>query len=218
MNFYKLFVSYNRQKAADIYQLPETYDLLGANHPSTIPIDEFDLRKINFFDIITNPKGKLSDFINTGTLIGGLGFLISPKVKEVFENYSLPPHRYYHPVNVIKGSEKYHYYRIHIIYEDFWNWVNFEKSTFIMKNKEGASFDVHFSDKEEFLNKKSSITSEQKILKKEIVLSDSISRHRDLIFFNRNNFSCIISESLKNALVEKSVSGLDEMELIDWVV
>ena len=75
------------------------YNLRGANSVWNLP----NLRKPDFepdFDCFRlDKKAKLTDVISTA-IINACGFIVSDKLKNIFDEFKLPPHIYY-PVKIL---------------------------------------------------------------------------------------------------------------------
>ena len=61
---------------------------------------------------------------------GGLtvGILVDKKLKELLELFHLPPHRFY-KIRVYQNNKLLDYYWFHYIIDDFWDYVDLEKSS-----------------------------------------------------------------------------------------
>ena len=55
------------------------------------------------------------------------GYIVSERVKEIFEKHNLPSHAFY-PAKIHSGDLSKDYYWFHFFNNDFWNWVDREKS------------------------------------------------------------------------------------------
>lgn len=108
------------------------YNLRGNNSVWNIP----NLRKPNFepdFDcFMLDKKAKLTDIISTST-INACGFIVSDKLKNLFDNFKLPPHIYYPVVLLHKKERITNYYWLHFT-EDNTKYIDFDNSEFIRRD------------------------------------------------------------------------------------
>ncbi len=104
------------------------YNLRGTNSVWNLP----NLRKPDFepdFDCFRlDKKAKLTDVISTAT-INACGFIVSNKLKIIFDEFKLPPHIYY-PVKILYKKEMIsNYFWLHFIDDNTKN-IDFLNSTF----------------------------------------------------------------------------------------
>jgi len=120
MKYYRL---HNNSEAKEIGDVPQLDLGKGYNPESTkghynIRYGEFP----NFEPEITlqfTPRAKVTDNVSFSMPSGGLMF--NKKTKEIFEQFNLPPHRFY-PISVYhkKENTEYTYYWFYFIVSDFW--------------------------------------------------------------------------------------------------
>lgn len=166
--------------------------------------------------LVLHNKAKLTDLLSSGLSIG---FIISHKLKTIFEKYNFPSSKFY-PTTIIHKKERLDsYYLMHIIsnyYVDYLEWVDYNKSVFIVSGIANNNPEyVTLSSKEDYLEK-------SKQLQEEALISKTFrSIHAELICFNPKfdqTLDCFIapfgiqyyiSERLKDALIETAVTGCD---------
>ncbi|CAM4126023.1 hypothetical protein [Zobellia nedashkovskayae] len=127
------------------------------------------------------------------------GFLVSRKLKETLEEYSIAkPFRFYKSKLMYKG-EKLEYFIFHLAQNE-WNEFNSEQSSFFMDNKR---LDVKVSSNKEL----------KKILKSNLKIKMNLvfENQSDIFYFSQLGY--LISELLKNKLEELKISGFEFNEL-----
>ncbi|AEM71580.1 MULTISPECIES: imm11 family protein [Flagellimonas] len=97
------------------------YNVPYNEFPDFIPRVEFDLA----------PKAKWTDIMTSGAL--SHGYIVSERVKEIFEKHNLPSHAFY-PAKIHSGDLSKDYYWFHFFNNDFWNWVDREKSELYLRS------------------------------------------------------------------------------------
>jgi hypothetical protein len=70
------------------------YDYDAADSVHKLPYDAIPSFEPNFNTVIVHGHAKLTDLLSSAPIID-TGFLISSRLRAVFEEFALPPHRYY---------------------------------------------------------------------------------------------------------------------------
>lgn len=108
------------------------YNLKGPNSVWNLP----NLRKPDFepdFDCFRlDKKSKLTDVISTA-IINACGFIISDKLKNIFDEFKLPPHIYYAIKILHKNEIISNYYWLHFT-DDNTKDIDFSNSEFIRRD------------------------------------------------------------------------------------
>ncbi|MFL0121196.1 DUF1629 domain-containing protein, partial [Tenacibaculum maritimum] len=89
-----------------------------------VPHNEFPDFEPNL-ELKLHSKGKKSDYINLGDLRNS--FIVSEKLKQILSEYKLPKHEFY-PIKLYYKKELITYYWFYFIINDFWAFLNKEKS------------------------------------------------------------------------------------------
>ena len=82
---------------------------------------------------------RLDDVMSSPEINTHIGFFVSPRLKEILDEYNLSDHRYY-PVNIHFQNKVHPYYFLLISYRN--NGVNYQKSTFIDAYDETKNIDI----------------------------------------------------------------------------
>ena len=174
-------------------------------------IDEFPDFMPDFDSFVLHNQAKRTDLLST--FGPGWGFLISPRLKAIFEQYKMVSHRYY-PAKVFHKQVYYDYYFIHII-GNVRDCVNCPLSTFfIYKSYATNERYIAIDSFDDLLMKEKKLIADNpgevlSIWAEKIVLNNSFDK--DLALFEIGNFdaSNYINEELKSELVLNSITGCD---------
>jgi len=183
------------------------YNLKGANSVWNLP----NLRKPDFepdFDCFRlDKKAKLTDVISTA-IISACGFIISDKLKNVFDEFKLPPHIYY-PVKILYKKEMIsNYYWLHFT-DDNTKDIDFQNSTFELTHPlpffrndsiilEGKEFDI--------LTVTKLANPDYKFFTKR--LKSQRPQNKDFVVFDFLYESFYISDKVFKALNNNSITGI----------
>lgn len=150
-----------------------------------------------------NKKSKLTDVLSVLEI--NTGFLISPKVKKILDQFKLMRHQYF-DATIETDNGTFNYYWLHLTEPDLVKKIDYNKSIFyeteytfkkdiiILDNFEHYQM-LKSQDKEACFG----VTSEQ------IFFSDSFDKTLDLLTFLPFNNDIYISEKLKNVLIENNI-------------
>lgn len=174
----------------------------------------------------------LNDFL----FYSAQGFIISPKVKDIFEHFSLPRHRFY-PTKVVKNNKEYLYYYFYF-FSDTVSSVDFEKSKLYFVNDLNEKIDFSVASLEEFRQLKQTEVLDQELEKglldsnglprlgtvkqalklrrrlikyfraHEIVFGSKFDREQDMFQLPEFSWMCYISTRLKDELERVKVTGV----------
>lgn len=180
-------------------------------------------------------KEKIHSKLNDFLFYSSEGFLISLKVKEIFQRFTLPPHKFY-PARVIKNNKEYTYYYCYL-FANVLHTVDFNASKLYFINDLGERIDFIADsleafiqvkqtnwDNQELINKfidshgfprlgntKKVIEARRKIIKLfrayEIVLGNQFDKEQDIFTIREFSWMTYISKRLKDALLFENVTG-----------
>jgi hypothetical protein len=153
------------------------------------------------------------DFTGKGSRI--TGWLISKKLKEILEKYKIAEPHFYYLSKLLYQEQKLDYYIFQFSGKDFrlplTNYIDFNKSLFYDPNHK---IDFTVSNEKELLFQQEKILEESgfdiiNIPIKKLAIND------DIDFISMQNFlgDKIVSERLKQALEENSITGFEFSEL-----
>ena len=181
-------------------------------------------------------KEKKYSTLNDFLFYSNKGFLLSPKVKEIFQSFRLPSHKFY-PARVIRNHKEYTYYYFYF-FADSLQSIDFKASKFYFINdlEERVNFSVdsleafsqlkqtNWANKEQYKEftdphgfpkvgtKKMDIEARRKIIRQfgayEIVFGDMFNKEQDLFTIHEFSWMTYISERLKDALLLEKVTGI----------
>jgi hypothetical protein len=156
-------------------------------------------------------KTKHTDFIDEGGL--GFGLLVNEKVRQVFEQFYLPPHKY-HPIRVVQGKKEIEgYYWLHY-FDDVYKYLDYSKSTIEVYNDDNPSISeiIKISSESQIMSIDKPLKFPMKLRLKECYLTSDFPKY-DIFSIGIKTGSSIMSERLVNYLQEHKITGLDFFEL-----
>lgn len=194
----KMSPGYNYKAPYSVYALSKEYQHL----PDFIPdLDYFELAG----------KAKLSDLLSTAMAYGG--FLISEKLKNVFEKFTLPMHRFY-SARVKYKNQFYNYYWMHIIC-DLTNAVDYKNSKFFIYHNYAHNLGyIDISSKAELEEKQKKLKADNPgktitIWVEKIIFNNAFNEKIDLFKIGQFDSNYYISEQLKKAIIGASITGVN---------
>jgi hypothetical protein len=158
---------------------------------------------------VLNGKAKLTDLLSVSVVHGG--FLISPKLKDIFEQFNLPLHKFY-PAKVSFKKELFDYFWFHII-SNLTDQVDYSHSKFFIYYNYAHNLgyvDIH--SKKYLIKKREKIKKDNQdktvTIWAEQIKMNSISDHKlDLFEIGMFDANCYISETLRNVIINQMVTG-----------
>ncbi|MDR3328022.1 MAG: hypothetical protein LBT04_07890 [Prevotellaceae bacterium] len=184
-------------------------------------IDDFGDFAIEFPDFTPNLSGfklvrgaKLTDFIS-GTGLGN-SLIMSNMAKNIFEKYTLCPHRFYHmPIHYKK--EPQNYFMLHYL-SNFSAYIDYEKSTFIEEDlikKTRGNF-IKINSLDDLLIKKKEVNKKYKGIGYYSAIGNEVTMNQEFSSMELDFFGILVadtgtyvSERLKNTIEENGLTGLD---------
>jgi hypothetical protein len=221
MNFYKIAWIEDPEMESGIYnqlQFELDYELeFSDNCYSNLKNYELPNFEPVFGKLILHPNAQLTDFLSISLgEIGGNGFIISEKAKQLFSNFNLPIHRYY-PLSIYKqGGEKLgqNYFWLQII--DSINIIDYKQSRFFITVAKPPIIEKIFlstQNHQELINECAKLRGLRAIGFEKLVLNDNYRENPlDIFFIPKGTIYGIISERLKNKLEEENITGLMPFE------
>jgi hypothetical protein len=197
-----------------------SYDVYAENAQATLSRYEFTDREIVFSELILTDRSSEVDFITDGS-IGGVGMIVSTRIKELLQNFNLGQHRFYPLVyldqNNVRHKNRYHW--LQILVKDVYKWIDYEKSA-IFEIELWDWLDSNFS-----ANKYLSLNNAQELedyLETYDVINKKI-RYDKVVFtkefcsnpldlfdlFRIDYYNFTISEKLRDALLDIKATGLE---------
>ncbi|MDR1545038.1 MAG: hypothetical protein LBS50_11685, partial [Prevotellaceae bacterium] len=195
---------YNPDSGIGLFRLCEDFGNFATKFPDFTP-------DLSGFKLVRGAK--LTDFLSGGQISNSL--TISPKVKFVFEQFNLCPHRFYN-MTILYKKEPQNYFMFHYL-SNFSDFVDYKKSTFVedfLLNGTGENVEVN-SKEELFIRKEEVKQKYGKIIYsvtgKSIVMNKEFS-NMQLDFFEiliADNNGAYVSERLKNAIEGNGLTGVE---------
>lgn len=169
---------------------------------------------------VLNSSAKATDLVSNA-VIGGNGLFVSHRLKDIFERYQLPPHRFY-PAKVIhKDKEVQGYYWLHFI-ADLTDYIDYKRSSFfIYKHFRLNDGSVKIESKHDYLTKREQLKASNPEINITIWSSRIYFKRgtklEDLFEIGMFDSQLYISKDLRNELVENQITGC-KIEETDKVI
>lgn len=184
---------------------------------------EFPEFEPNMDSLIMHTRAKPTDMVSSGV---SLGFVISEKLKSIFQDFQLPPHRYFPAKIIHKKVPLDGYYFMHII-SNYIDFVDYKKTTFFTCGFNNIDpMPIPITSKEDFIKKAEELQDDSFIKKlpyrsihsNHICFNGDFDRNLDLFEIGRFNINFYISEKLKNALTENGITGCNIKPTEDLII
>lgn len=151
--YYILKPAVDTPETSSTYPAVESYDHYDFNAPNSV--HKLTLREFPDFkpDIKFKLKSgaKLTDMLSQAA-ISAHGFLVSDKLKNIFSQLSIVPHKFYPAYIEDTQGALHNYYWMHIVWENF-SIINWDKSHFFYAHYENK-ISLNFNSVSEYQNKK----------------------------------------------------------------
>ena len=154
---------------------------------------------------ILDQKAKLTDLLSN--MISPFGFLISEKMKKVFEQFKLPEHGFY-PATVAAGNIKLDKYFWFLPNCNLSDQVDYPKTTFYSKDTFNNVEKLVINNLEDVFEIRSKIGYTKKIVSEKIYFKSGFKLDYDLIMIGGFDFNIYLSEGLKSALINEKITGI----------
>lgn len=214
--FWRLAISLKENEAGIRAANEKKYDWQGLTSQGKLNATEIPKIEPVFSGLILSKRSLESDFIENSGAIGGKGFIVSDKVKEIFKDFKLPIHKYYplkllsNPDELIINEDKY--YWLQIIIEDYSSWLNLEESKLFLTNNETEETKlIDLTSNEEFKELLQTYNTEfdEELSFQKIVLNEEyLKKEYDLYYLDDFSFKAIVSTRLMTRLKKDGITGL----------
>lgn len=196
--FYILKPAVGTEETGMAYPAVESFENYDFNAPNSVYNLDSDVFPNFTPDIrFKLAKGaKLCDVMGQGT-ISACGLLINEKVKNVFEEFNLIPHKYYSATIEDKGTI-HQYYWVHFVWVDGFNFLDFASSKFKIKRASRDLGEIEISSLTELHSKQSELGFINMIHNYEYTFTNP---NLDL-FIHPLNKTIFISEKLKTKMAK----------------
>lgn len=228
MKYFAIESSLNEKLLGKIPQVKEYIFHCDVENEPTF-IDKFIFEKIEINPILSNvnlySNAKQNDFIDTYGYVGfGFGYLISNKFKDILNQFNVYGIQYFETY-IIQKNQKFDNYWQTNIYDFPFHFVDFEKTTFLFKdrdiNKNVTSEVISFKSINDFKLFAKQIRYPQWLFFKDIFFTNIM----DLDFFTlrySESYKGIVSERLKNEIEKNEITGIEfrpiEIPYQDWSI
>lgn len=185
------------------------YDAPNSVHRLSREVDKLPDYEPNIDYLILHGKAKPSDLLSVTPISNG--FLVSEKLKTIFEQFNLPTHRFY-PAKVQHKTQFYNYYWLHIIC-NLTDKVEYPKSTFFVYYNFSKNMGyVDVASKDDLLQKRQKLKADNPgktvtIWAEKITLKHSSNKNLDLFEIGTFDANYYISEPLQQALIKAKITG-----------
>ena len=186
--------------------------ITGRDYPQVDCLNVNEIGKFSSWELLSNnplikfelkKRCKLTDVLSVLELTSG--FLISPKIKELFDKFSLMRHQYFDATVQTKDGV-FQYYWLHLSDPDLTKKIDYKNSVFYETEWTFKKGKIALDSYENYQKLKSKDTAASFGVKlEEIAFSNSFDTKLDMFTFLPFNNKIYISEKLKNALVENNI-------------
>ncbi|HEY4194022.1 MAG TPA: DUF1629 domain-containing protein [Mucilaginibacter sp.] len=168
----------------------------------------------NLDGLIVNGRARPTDLVSSFT---SGGFIVSEKLKLIFEKHNLAPHRFYPAKVIYKSKNLEGYFWMHVI-SNLTDFIDYSDSAFVIsKHFDPSPIPIKLISKENYLEKAKSLEDDYSknngsylsIKSEKLKLDDRFDRKLD--FFTIGNFDnrFYISQDLRDSIIENHITGCD---------
>lgn len=183
-----------------------TYNLGGDKSIFKLKPNVFPDFEPDFDSFVLSAKAKRTDFLSQ-SLIGHSGFLISPRVQNVFLKFRIPEMLFFEVSVVEAKKQKSKYFWAHIKCE-LYDMIDFQKTSFITKNMLGLKGDeLEINSIEDYKIKREEITKSTDFVSQNLYLNNDNILNLDLIRIGLFDKGFYISEGLREELIRNKITG-----------
>ena len=158
-----------------------------------------------------HPKASPTNYLDsTAGLVNG--FVVDRKLKELLMSFKLPKHHFY-PIKVYKQEMLLEYYWFHYIIDDFWKFLDKEKSyaeVVFMETptKIGIEKNVPIYSREQIIGEKRKLPRGKKNLRISKIVMKKEFPNYDFYEIDCLSYNTIISEKLRDSIIKASLTGM----------
>lgn len=198
----------NGKPYAERDYVPLDFDIKNEKSQGFLNFNEIPDYDPIFSDVILTTSSKEVDVIQDWGAIQGTGMILSDNLKEIFDRFKLPPHKYY-PLTVLhpkKGLLKSpQFYWLQVVTKDFLDLIDFAESKVYLSKilSPEPEEKVWVKSKEDYLGriKELFLVSFESLCIKEM-------EKYDLFYLNRISSDCYISDKLRNEIEIGEIKGI----------
>ncbi len=197
------------KKGYDKNKSDSYYSYYRASMKGTFPDFEPDLNSLVMHGW-AKPTDLVSSFLSDG-------FIVSAKLKLLFQQFHLPPIHYYPAKVIYKKNDLIGYYFMHII-SDYTDFVDYSKSSFIASgNFNSNPAPIILTSKKEYIEESEKLKEDffvdklpyRSIKSEKICFNAGFDQSLEGFKIGPFNINFYISENLKDALIKDSITGCD---------
>ncbi len=195
-----------------VQKMSPGYDYKAPNsvHALSKAYNHFPEYAPNFDYFVVHSKAKLTDLLSLAVLRGG--FLISDKLKTVFEKFNICQHKYYQVRLSHRDNFYDNYYWMHMIC-DLTRFVDYGKSKFfIYLNYAHNLGTIDTTSFDDLTQKEKKLQADNPgktlvIWGEKIKLNNSFDKSLDLFKISSFDNNYYVSEKLKDELISRKITG-----------
>ncbi|RDC55868.1 hypothetical protein DU508_16545 [Pedobacter chinensis] len=161
------------------------------------------------------PKAKLTNVLSQAE-ISALGFLIDEKTKGIVKGFDIVPHNYNQATVKDNNGREYHYSWLHLgtKLEDL-QWLDYQNSSFYVKEYGFRKEDISIKSYQDYEQKSIEVGDMAVILIEKIKIKPQYRINADMFTLPLLTRNIFISQSLKIALDENSITGISTEEAFE---
>lgn len=174
----------------------------------------------NFDYLIVEKKANMTDFISCIGIVNAVGFIISERAKQLFEQFNLMPCNFY-PARLLHRNKFYEYFWMHLA-ADYINHIDYSKSSFVIRkpplyetpNWDEQKMPVEIDSPQTIIAIRKQNAGVRTISPVNLFMNGSFNNNTDLFAFSSfDKDRVIISEKLGRAIIDQQLTGIELREL-----
>jgi hypothetical protein len=214
--FYTFYWEHSKKtKCGHRYFVPFDFPGTAENAQANLSDDHFPDHIPLFSDLILTDDSKESDFIEDMGAIGGTGYIVSNKIKDILAGFNLPPHRFYSLPYIRQANGKAHkvmdyYFWWQILLEDVEGYIDYQQSEFKFKEVfTDKTTAVKVNSPEELKNEAANATPDRVFNYDKLYLNEKyLNKSYDFFFFPYLSYHPFVTERLKEKFENDNVTGI----------
>lgn len=211
------------------YKIRINSELVGRRQ--VLPIWEYDIEASNAESKLKHTRlpdfepvfsklyiDKVTDVIDNASAIGGTGFIVNEKLKNIFKKFKLDVHRIYDLDLYIENTKERideNFYWLQIVSTNFEEWIDFKKSKFYLFDdfEEEKVKDLSLKKPSKLIEEiKNTLNTDNIVIYSQLVLNHNFKNYDffylDDLYENTFNYP-IVSEKLKKEIEKNDIIAFE---------
>jgi hypothetical protein len=176
-------------------QVKEAFKFKHNEFPDNPPVLSTTLEK----------RAKLTDMLSQAS-ISGHGLLVNSKVKDLLSQFSIMEHKFFDCPVADQNGDTHQYYWMALVQPDLFELIDFEQTSFFLKKGLKNLGEVPLRNMGDYVTLKKDLDSSTIVKASNLALKSCNLDLFKLPLFDNNLY---VSESLKTALTENAITGIE---------